>query len=153
MIDVFLGGACNPTTWRQDIAIPKLEAADISYYNPQVEDGRYPMEAEAKAEARGLLFVLPKETRGVATLIEATEAICICRPTWLVIEDIPDGMAIDGHPVTGRELKDLNNARKYLADVAARHSVAVFGNVEDAVDAIVTTWGSLRRISDVGTQL
>ena len=35
-ISVFLGGACNPTTWRQDIAMPMLDAAGISYYNPQV---------------------------------------------------------------------------------------------------------------------
>lgn len=31
---VFLGGACNPTTWRQDTAIPFLDAVGISYYNP-----------------------------------------------------------------------------------------------------------------------
>lgn len=33
---VFLGGACNPTTWRRDIAMPYLDAHGISYYNPQV---------------------------------------------------------------------------------------------------------------------
>jgi hypothetical protein len=35
---VFLGGSCNPTTWRKDTAIPALDVAGISYYNPQVED-------------------------------------------------------------------------------------------------------------------
>ncbi len=33
---VFLGGACNPTTWRKDIAMPFLNRHNISYYNPQV---------------------------------------------------------------------------------------------------------------------
>ena len=33
---VFLGGSCNPTTWRKDIAMPLLEAGGVTYYNPQV---------------------------------------------------------------------------------------------------------------------
>lgn len=32
--DVFLGGSCNPTTWRQDLAIPYLQDAGVSFYNP-----------------------------------------------------------------------------------------------------------------------
>lgn len=141
MTGLFLGGACNPTTWRRDIAIPALEAAGVTYYNPQVEDGKYPEEVEAKAKARGLLFVLSGQTRGVATLIEATEAICAGRLVWLVIEDIPDGQVIDGHAVTGRELKDLNNARQYLVDVAARHHFAVYDTVEDAVESVIGYFG------------
>ncbi len=33
---VFLGGSCNPTTWRRDVAIPELRKAGITFYNPQV---------------------------------------------------------------------------------------------------------------------
>ena len=33
--DVFLGGSCNPTTWRQDIAIPHFKSQEITFYNPQ----------------------------------------------------------------------------------------------------------------------
>lgn len=32
--EVFLGGSCNPTTWRTDKAIPALEKLGITYYNP-----------------------------------------------------------------------------------------------------------------------
>lgn len=32
--EVFLGGSCNPTTWRSDIAIPTLQNLGITYYNP-----------------------------------------------------------------------------------------------------------------------
>lgn len=32
--EVFLGGSCNPTTWRTDTAIPELQKYGISYYNP-----------------------------------------------------------------------------------------------------------------------
>ena len=31
---VFLGGSCNPTTWRKDIAIPFLTQHRITFYNP-----------------------------------------------------------------------------------------------------------------------
>jgi len=34
--EVFLGGACNPTVWRKSVAMPFLDAAGITYYNPQV---------------------------------------------------------------------------------------------------------------------
>ena len=36
--NVFLGGSCNPTTWRKDIAIPFCEQHSITFYNPQVDD-------------------------------------------------------------------------------------------------------------------
>lgn len=32
--EVFLGGSCNPTTWRSEIAIPTLQSLGITYYNP-----------------------------------------------------------------------------------------------------------------------
>lgn len=32
--EVFLGGSCNPTTWRADVAMPELSKLGISYYNP-----------------------------------------------------------------------------------------------------------------------
>lgn len=38
---VFLGGACGETTWRTDLAIPLLERAGISYFNPQLAPGAW----------------------------------------------------------------------------------------------------------------
>lgn len=35
--EVFLGGSCNPTTWRADVAIPTLDKLGISFYNPVSE--------------------------------------------------------------------------------------------------------------------
>lgn len=32
--EVFLGGSCNPTTWRADVAIPTLDRLGISFFNP-----------------------------------------------------------------------------------------------------------------------
>ena len=33
-ISVFLGGSCNPTSWRAEIAIPFLKEQGITFYNP-----------------------------------------------------------------------------------------------------------------------
>nr|CDS30645.1 expressed conserved protein [Hymenolepis microstoma] len=71
---VFLGGACNPTTWRKDVAIPFLEENGIPYFNPQVDEWRPDLivkEALAKEQSRCLLFVFqPHLTRALASLVE-----------------------------------------------------------------------------------
>lgn len=35
--EVFLGGSCNPTTWRADVAVPTLNKLGISFFNPVSE--------------------------------------------------------------------------------------------------------------------
>jgi hypothetical protein len=63
---VFLGGSCNPTTWRADLAIPKFKEHDIKFYNPQVDDWSpelVAIEAKAKDEASILLFFIDDKTR------------------------------------------------------------------------------------------
>lgn len=72
--EVFLGGSCNPTTWRADVAIPQLAKSGISFYNPQVSDWTpdlIELEHRAKEKARILFFVLDSETRATAGAIEA----------------------------------------------------------------------------------
>lgn len=48
---VFLGGSCNPTTWRKNIAIPYLEKHGVTFYNPQV-DVWYPELMDIEEEAK-----------------------------------------------------------------------------------------------------
>lgn len=72
--EVFLGGSCNPTTWRADVAIPTLNKLGISFYNPQVSDWTpdlIELEHRAKEKARVLFFVMDSETRATAGAIEA----------------------------------------------------------------------------------
>lgn len=136
---VFLGGSCNPTTWRKDVAIPILEAAAVSYYNPQVDDWSpelVDIEAKAKAEAATLLFVIDSQTRAIASMFEATEMIMSGRDVVLVIDPIADGTEIGGQKVTGSELKDLNRARTYLRDLAERYNVDVYPTVAEAVAVV-----------------
>lgn len=73
-LQIFLGGSCNPTTWRQNVAIPYLEMNGISYYNPQVDNWTPEVvnsERYAKQNAKILLFVIDKQTRSTVSLVES----------------------------------------------------------------------------------
>lgn len=73
-LQIFLGGSCNPTTWRQSVAIPYLEMNGITYYNPQVDDWTpevVKIERNAKQSAQVLLFVIDKQTRSTVSLVES----------------------------------------------------------------------------------
>ena len=134
-VSVFLGGSCNPTTWRKNIAVPILQRAGVGFFNPQVDEWSedlVALEAVRKQHASILLFVVNGSARSIASMVEAAELVAAGRRVVLVLEDIVDGEVIAGQPVTGRELKDLNRARAYLADVAQRHSVVCFNNVMTA---------------------
>eukprot|EP00466_Bigelowiella_natans_P008501 jgi/Bigna1/75509/fgenesh1_pg.35_\ len=137
---VFLGGSCNPTTWRKDVVIPMLTEANISFYNPQVDEWSADLievEAKAKAGARILFFVIDKKTRATSSVLESVEYICSGRVVVLVIEMIPEGSKIDEKQIVGRELKDLNRGRAYLKNVADRHGVPVFETPREGVEHIV----------------
>ena len=139
-IKVFLGGSCNPTTWRKNIAIPLFERAGVEYYNPQVDewhDDLIAIEARNKEEASILFFVVDGQTRAIASMIEISEYISTGRRVVLVIEDISNGQVIGGQEITGRDLKDLNRGRAYVADVANRHRVKPYNNVISAVLATI----------------
>src|SRR5262245_21358154 len=135
---VFLGGACGATTWRRDVAIPALEAAGVSYCDPQLGVGEWTPareadEMRAKDEADVLLFVLSGRTRGVAGVAEAAYLLAAGRPLALAVEDVPADAAFDGRPVTPAERDDLNRGRIFLRTMAAAHGVPVFADVAAAV--------------------
>lgn len=143
---VFLGGSCDPTSWRREVAIPALERAGVSFYNPQVDDWSPELvgiEAAAKAAAQTCLFVIDSQTRAVASGYEALEVALTGHDAALVILDIEDGLVIDGEPpVTGRQLKDLNRGRVYLRDAATRNGIRVYDTVEAAIAALVARYAA-----------
>lgn len=134
---VFLGGSCDPTTWRADVAVPELSRASIPFFNPQIADWHpnlIALEAKAKEVCDVLLFVIDSSTRAIASMLESTEYIMSHRRVVIVIQDIRDGIRIDGEVVAGRQLKDLNRARAFLCDIAARHQKHC--DVFDSVEAV-----------------
>lgn len=140
---VFLGGVCGDTTWRKTIAIPALEAAGVSYYNPQLGPGEWTpahqaLEAQAKTEAKIWLFVVDGSTRGVASMVEAAFAIGKGIEMVLVLGDVAPDAPFVSSP---SEAKDLNRGRAYLREVAVEAGIPIFDTPEAATAAVIGSLG------------
>jgi len=136
---IFLGGTCGTSTWRQKIAIPVLEAAGVTYYNPQLGIGEWTPACEAaemvaKERADVLLFVISAETRGVASIGEAAYLLGCRRPLALMVADIGESDCIDGRLLTVEERNDLNRGRIFVRSMAHEIGVPVFSSVQAAVE-------------------
>ncbi|XP_065181778.1 streptococcal hemagglutinin-like [Sycon ciliatum] len=159
---VFLGGSCNPTTWRSDIAIPWLDSCNVTYFNPQVDDW-YPelidIEREAKRRASLLLFVVDDQTRAVASLVEAAYLIGLGRLVVTVVRLVSSSPATaptpaaassssqikDSISVCDSEVSDLNNARAFLLDIAENSGTFVFSEVREAMLCVTELFQEHRR--------
>ena len=138
--DVFLGGSCNPTTWRADTAIPALVKGECTYYNPQVDEWTPDLihiESMAKASAAVLVFVIDDQTRALASMLEVSECIASGRTVLLCVKLVEAGAVMQGVPVEPAEVKDLNRARQYLMECAERHNVRVFKHERELMEECV----------------
>ena len=136
---VFLGGSCNPTVWRTEVAIPIFEKHGIGYYNPQVDDWTPDLartESLAKEQSSHLLFVIDKQTRAMASIVEATEYICRGKNVVLVVIDVEEGAMVASAPLGKGETKDLNRMREYLRELAERHAISVHTDIGEACASI-----------------
>lgn len=135
--EVFLGGSCNPTTWRSDIAIPTLQNLGITYYNPQVSQWGPELiaqEYEAKQTARVLLFVIDNQTRNSAGIIEAAQlAATRSESLVLVIYPYRQGQTILGETVSTQEYYDLMNGLLVLQYLLERQRIPIFESVSVAL--------------------
>lgn len=134
--EVFLGGSCNPTTWRSDIAIPMLEKMGITYFNPQVANWSHElMEVEHRAKqcARALLFVLDAETRAAAASVEAAHLAAGGRDLLLVLRPYRRHQRIGSERITDQEYVELSRARATLQEAVERRGLPVFADVAAAV--------------------
>ncbi|XP_046735209.1 uncharacterized protein LOC124404826 isoform X5 [Diprion similis] len=136
--EVFLGGSCNPTTWRSDVAIPTLQSLGITYYNPQVSQWGPELiaqEYEAKQAARVLLFVIDNQTRNTAGIIEAAQlAATRSNSLILVIYPYRPGQSILGENVSMQEYYDLMNGLLVLQNLVERQRIPIFGNISIALN-------------------
>mmetsp|Transcript_43904 Transcript_43904/g.85883 ORF Transcript_43904/g.85883 Transcript_43904/m.85883 type:complete len:335 (+) Transcript_43904:39-1043(+) len=137
---VFLGGACNPTSWRADLAVPLFESQGITFYNPQRaswHSGMVKEEATAKESAELLLFVISDQTAGFSSMIEVAEHIGRGRQVVLTIQFLPKNAKINNRDLCEEDIANGNRARKYLEDVALRHGVKVHTEIQSALQECV----------------
>ncbi|XP_056632386.1 uncharacterized protein LOC130442363 isoform X3 [Diorhabda sublineata] len=149
--DVFLGGSCNPTTWRVDTAIPELEKQGITFYNPQVSmwaPELVAQEYDAKQAASVLLFVIDSQTRSTVGMIEVAYLVASGRCVVVVAQPYERAQTIMGEVITDREFRDLVNAQKILLDLVKSKGVKVHSNLSTALQC---TANILRNSSTNGT--
>ncbi|XP_064396027.1 uncharacterized protein LOC135343031 [Halichondria panicea] len=137
--EVFLGGSCNPTTWRRDHAIPALQAEGVTYYNPQVDEW-YPelieVEERAKDAASLLFFVIDSQTRAVSSMVEMAFFAGMGRDLVVVVDDIlKDSPRIGDDQLSSREVEDLNRGRAFVRSLLETGGSLLALSVQDGVKA------------------
>ncbi|XP_014661742.1 PREDICTED: uncharacterized protein LOC106804877 [Priapulus caudatus] len=136
-IQVFLGGSCNPTTWRKDTAIPFLKSLNITFYNPQVphwEPELLEVEDQAKEASEVLFFVVDNETRGVSSIIEISYYAGSRRAIIVVLKPFQrPGVIIRDEPLSKSECEELNNTQTSLQDLLERQCIPVFSDIYRAL--------------------
>ncbi|XP_025202109.1 uncharacterized protein LOC112599412 isoform X2 [Melanaphis sacchari] len=140
--DVFLGGSCNPTTWRKDLAIPYLQDTGVSFYNPQVDHWSQDLieiEHAAKENATILFYVIDNQTRNVVSDIETANFAGNHNNLVLVIhpQDAITGSVIAGELISYREAEDIKEALTMLQKIAANQRTLVFDNIPEALNNVI----------------
>lgn len=131
--EVFLGGSCNPTTWRADVAMPELKKLGISFYNPQVSQWTpdlLQLEHRAKLKARVLFFVMDSQTRASAAAIEVAHiAGQNQKPLILVLQPYKRNQQIFNESISEEEFLDLSRNQKILKQLVSRRGLPVHDNI------------------------
>lgn len=134
---VFLGGSCNPTTWRSEVAIPYLKQVQVQFYNPQVDQWRPELidqENIAKHNAGVLLFVIDNQTRAVSALIELAELAASNRVLVCVLKNfIQPNTRFCGQLISEGEYQELRHAQAVVKRLMERRGVPVFSELKDAL--------------------
>jgi len=143
--EVFLGGSCNPTTWRHDQAIPYFQSRSVSFYNPQRSDWTpdlIEIEHRAKELAPLLFFVIDHDTRALASTIEVCYLAARGRSIIVVMNSIPDRkyakfIQSKNSSFEQDDEKDYENAcevRRTLRALLRSINIPVFDNVRLALE-------------------
>ncbi|KAL3278444.1 hypothetical protein HHI36_013765 [Cryptolaemus montrouzieri] len=134
--EVFLGGSCNPTTWRADTAIPALQREGISFYNPQVSQWAPELLAEeysAKESASILFFVVDSQTRSIGGMIEIADLIASGRCVIVVAYPYRPNQTIMGEVISHKEYKDLVDGQSNLLMLVKSRGIKVHKNLSTAL--------------------
>ena len=150
---IFLGGTCGKTTWRNEIAIPVLEAAQLPYHNPQLPEGAWTpdhqyAEMEVKNKAEIWLFVLTTDTRGIASIGEVAYRIGQGGKIALAMQYFQPGAVLNGQILSQTEIDDLNRGRVFLQAMAEKHGVPVFEDIAAAAEYTVQlAWQAVQQLT------
>lgn len=124
------------------MAIPYLQEARVSFYNPQVDHWSpdlIEIEHAAKENATILFYVIDTQTRNIVSYIETANLAGYHKNLILTIhmQDIIAGSVIAGDKISFKEAKDIQEARSVLHNITTLQEVLVFKNISQALSKIV----------------
>jgi len=136
--DVFLGGSCNPTVWRKDLAIPHFKSQGITFYNPQQSNWvpeMIELEHQAKQTSQLLFFVVNEKTRNVVSMIEISYLAGKKRKLICCLGKYPEqNHKINNDVLSKTEWLDLQGGLTVVNDLVERQGTPVFDSIEVALD-------------------
>ena len=136
--DVFLGGSCNPTVWRRDLAIPHFKSHGITFYNPQQSNWVPEMieiEHQAKQTSELLFFVVSDKTRNVVSMIEISYLAGKKRKLICCLMTYPEvNHKINNEPISKVEWQDLQGGLTVVNDLLERQNFPVFESIDEVDD-------------------
>lgn len=131
--DIYLvGESGDDIQWRENIAIPMIKKYNLTY------QAATKLDLSILSDVRTLLFVIPKNSRSLATMSLA--AYCIgknCNMVLCIQHFSKDNCTVCGEELTKTAINDFNRGRMYLADLATRQQVPVCEFIKEAVEIAI----------------
>ena len=132
---IFLGGTCNKSDWRNTL-IPKLEANNIDYFNPVVEDWTDECKAEEERQKDicdvHLYHLTPKIT-GVYSIAELVSDAILFKGMTIFSTQNTDG----NHSFTTGDIKSIDAVK----ELVKKHNALVFQSIDEVlVHLICNNW-------------
>ncbi|KAK7475447.1 hypothetical protein BaRGS_00033328 [Batillaria attramentaria] len=140
MFDIYLGGSCGDSNWREEIALPLIKRHGLSYHNPHVTEWfsrLIPMQVAEREKCRVMLYVITDSTRALAAMTEAAYYIGLGCRVVLCMQKLRPDSTISGEEVSKSALLDYNRGRAYLSDMGSREGVPEFDNIAEAVESAI----------------
>jgi len=154
--EVFLGGSCNPTTWRYEQAIPYFQSHSISYYNPQVKNWTpdlVEIEHRVKELAVLLFFVIDHSTRSLAAIAEVCYLAARGKNIIIVMNPMPDDKDqakfiqqknLINEKDNKNDYENVCEARRTLRILLQNLNIPVFDNLKVALECAAFLIENLR---------
>lgn len=78
--------------------------------------------------------------RALVSIGEANEAIASGKKLYLVIKLLKENTIIDNYVIDEPQRKDINRARIYLKDLAERHNIHVYEDIQECAEQIINDY-------------
>lgn len=154
--DVFLGGSCNPTVWRKDLAIPHFKSHGITFYNPYNPTITWvpemiELEHQAKQTSQILFYVVNEQTRNVASMIEISYLAGKKRKLICYLGKYPqNNHTINNEPIGKNEWQDLQGGMTVVNDLVERQGIPVFDSIDVALECATKVIKQGLALEDLG---